>query len=72
MPDRPPNCRTAEIACTISEMHEPSPKLAGKRCTFFPLVSLRLLHFIYCLFDIVLLFIFFVQLFFVLFLFFFR
>ena len=34
MPDRsgPPNCRTAEIACTISEIHALSPKLAGKRC----------------------------------------
>ena len=32
MPDRPPNCRTAEIACTVSEMHALSPKLAGKRC----------------------------------------
>ena len=26
-------CRTAEIACTISELHALSPKLAGKRCT---------------------------------------
>ena len=33
MPDRPPNCRTAEIACAISEMHALSPNLAGKRCT---------------------------------------
>ena len=32
MPDRLPNCRTAEIACTVSEMHALSPKLAGKRC----------------------------------------
>ena len=31
-PDRPPNCRTAEVACTFSEMHALSPKLAGKRC----------------------------------------
>ena len=30
MPERPPNCRNAEIACTISEMHALSPKLAGK------------------------------------------
>ena len=34
MPDRPPNCRTAEIACTISEMHALSPKLAGKKCIY--------------------------------------
>ena len=27
-----PNRRTAEIACTISEMHALSPILAGKRC----------------------------------------
>ena len=33
MPERPPKCRTAEIACTISELHALSPKLAGKRCT---------------------------------------
>ena len=34
MPERPPNCRIAEIdtVCTISEMHALSPKLAGKRC----------------------------------------
>ena len=30
MPDRPPNCRTAEIACTLSEMHALAPKLDGK------------------------------------------
>ena len=30
--ERPPKCRTAEIACTISELHVLSPKLAGKRC----------------------------------------
>ena len=31
MPDRPPNCRTTEIACTFSEMHALSPKLAENR-----------------------------------------
>ena len=30
MPERPPKCRTAEIACIISEMHALPPKLAGK------------------------------------------
>ena len=32
-PKRPPKCRTAEIACTISEMHAVPPKLAGKTCS---------------------------------------
>ena len=36
MPDRPPNCRTAEIACTISEMYALSPKLAGKKVYLTP------------------------------------
>ena len=27
------DCRTVEIACTISELHALPPKLAGKRCT---------------------------------------
>ena len=30
MPERPPNCRTAEIACTISKIYALPPKLAGK------------------------------------------
>ena len=33
MPERPPKCRTAKIACTISELHALPPKLDGKMCT---------------------------------------
>ena len=30
MPERPPKCRTTEIACAISELHALPPKLAGE------------------------------------------
>ena len=40
IPDRPPNCRTDETACTISEMHALPPKLAGKKCICTPLAML--------------------------------
>ena len=30
MPERPPKCRTAEIACSIYELNALPPKLAGK------------------------------------------
>ena len=35
----PAGRRTAEIACTISEMHALSPKLAGKRCNSSPMLG---------------------------------
>ena len=41
MPDGPPNCRTAEIAYTISEMHALSPKLARKRCSYIHILNIN-------------------------------
>ena len=38
MPEPPPKYRTAEIACTFSELHALPPKLAGKN------VSLELIY----------------------------
>ena len=41
MPEQPPECRIAEIACTISELHVLPPKLAGKGVFTNPLLTRR-------------------------------
>ena len=45
MPERPPKRCTAEIACTISELHAMPPKLAEKGVVFF---SFLLLDYVIC------------------------